>query len=410
MVNPLADPYLVLSKVYREGAYLKHALAGVPLEPEGRARTVKICYGVIEKDIFLEAVVAANAGRTPRSSVKLILKIALYMLEFMGKHGYMVIDCAVELVKKAGKGGAAGFVNAFLRSYKLPPPPQTEYGRLSSEYGAPVWLVRKLKRRYKGQTEAILAAKSRGLCVRFVRGAERYLSRPHIDTPFEGVYIFPEFVRDGGFAAGDYTFQSVGSAAICAAVEGGERLLDACAAPGGKSVTLSHKFGSVLARDIHPHRVRLIGEYAARMGAENIRAEVYDSSVYDPSLCGAFDAVLVDAPCSGTGVINENPDIMLRRMESDVQSLARTQLAILSACAGYVKEGGALYYSTCSVLPEENDSVAYSFMREHPEFTLKIPSSPLAHEKTPFGLQFLPHISLGAGFFLTSFIKNRTDV
>ena len=212
-------------------------------------------------------------------------------------------------------------------------------------------------------------------------------------------------MRDSGFFAGDYTFQSVGSVAISAAISPVERLLDACAAPGGKSVALAGKCKKVVSCELHEHRTQLIRDYAQRMGADNITAVTCDSSVFNKDFENAFDAVLCDVPCSGTGVMGENPDIKLNRREEDSSELNKIQSAILNNCARYVKEGGVLYYSTCSVLPEENDSIAVGFMQSHPDFELSIPSSPLGHKTTAYGLQFLPHISLGAGFYLTSFIK-----
>ena len=403
MTNPLADPYFVLLPVYRDGKYLKQSLADTPIEPLNRARTVRISYGVLEKNIYLDEIIAQNCQKSPKSAVKLILKIALYMLEFTSVRDYAVVDCAVELAKKLGKGGAAGFINAFLRSYKLPAIPAGADARISLECSAPLWLVKRLRRSYKGEAQKILAEKSRGVCVQFERNAQKYLDIPHEDTPFKNTYIFKNFVRDEGFFAGDYTFRSIGSAAICEAIEGGESLLDACAAPGGKSVLLSKKFARVTACELHPHRVELIKAYAERMGVENVTYEARDSSVFCPDYFEKFDAVLVDAPCSGTGVINENPDIMLFRKESDIQNLIKIQKAILDNCAKYVKRGGKLYYSTCSVLPEENDSAAYNFLSGHGEFSFVPLSSPLGHKKTGFGMQFLPHISLGAGFYLTCF-------
>lgn len=405
MTNPLTDPYLVLSKVYKDGAYLKQAISSANIEPLNMARTVKICYGVMEKDIFLDTLIAFNARKQPKSAIKIILKIAIYMLEFLGKRDYMVVDYAVELTKKIGKEGAAGFVNAFLRSYVLPPAPKNKEEQISLECSAPLWLVKKLKRSYKGEAQKILGAGSAGICVRFERNAQKYLIKPHTDTPFEEAYIFKNFVRDEGFFSGDYTFQSVGSIAICNVISPAESLLDACAAPGGKSVLLSKKFKFVTACELHAHRVELIESYARRMGVENIKAMQADSAVYNPLFDEKFDAVLVDAPCSGTGVINENPDIKFFRKESDIANLAEIQLKILTNCARYVKTGGSVYYSTCSLLPEENDSVVYNFLQEHREFILDIPESPLEHLTTKFGLQFLPHISLGAGFFVTRFIK-----
>lgn len=405
MTNPLCDPYLILSEVYFKGAYLKRALIEVPIEEINRRRTVKICYGVLEKDIYLGYILGANVKKQPKSPIKLILKIALYMLEFMDKHDYMIVDCAVELAKKLGKGGAAGFVNAFLRSYKIPPLPEKTDERISIETSSPLWLVKKLRRSYKGETVQILNTKSLGVCVRFCRGMENYLDLPHIDTPFENVKIFKNFTRDKNYDSGDYTFQSVGSVAICSAISPCESFLDACAAPGGKSVLLAGKCKKVTSFELHPHRVELIKIYARRMGAENVCALEMDSSKFAESYEEKFDGVLCDAPCSGTGVIDENPDIKLFRKEEDIKELAARQIEILSNCSRYVKKGGRLYYSTCSILPEENESVVLEFLNSHPEFTLEIPASPLEHRKTKFGILFLPHISLGAGFFISSFIK-----
>jgi 16S rRNA (cytosine967-C5)-methyltransferase len=395
----------VLTKVYSGGKFLKQAISETIIEPLNKARTVKICYGVLEKDEYLNYLIEQNTRTTPKSAVRLILKIALYMLEFMDKHNYMVVDSAVELTKKLGKGGAAGFVNSFLRSYKVPPLPERADERMSVECSAPLWLVKKLKRSYKGEAKQILTAESNGLCVRFERNEEKYLQKPHIATPFPHVYIFKNFVRDEGFFSGDYTFQSVGSVAICTAIEGCNNFLDACAAPGGKSVLISKKCQRVVAQELHEHRVNLIGDYCRRMGVDNVTAVQADGTVFNPEYENAFDGVLCDVPCSGTGVINENPDIKLNRKEEDIATLSALQLKILENCSRYVKSGGRLYYSTCSVLPEENDSVVYSFLQLHPEYALTIPTSPLENKQTKFGLQFLPHISLGAGFFLTSFTK-----
>ncbi|MDE5667497.1 MAG: hypothetical protein K2I29_04590 [Clostridia bacterium] len=409
MNNPLTDPYLILTKVYKEGKYLKQAISETPVEFLNKARTVKICYGVLEKDVYLEHILGYNAKKQPKSAVKIILKIALYMLEFLSKHDYMVVDFAVELTKKLGKEGASGFVNAFLRTYKIPPFPEKIDDRTAIECSAPVWLVKKLRRSYKQEAAQILSAPSLGVSVRFERGADKYLNAAHTVTPFENTFIFKNFVRDEGFFAGDYTFQSVGSVAICAAIPACDSLLDACAAPGGKSVLLAEKCKKVTACELHFHRVELINSYAQRMGAGNVTAIQSDSTVFNPDFEEKFNTVLCDVPCSGTGVINENPDIKLFRKESDIVSLTKTQLAILENCSRYVKAGGLLFYSTCSVLPEENDSIVCNFLSLHPEYALNKPLSPLDHRETKYGLQFLPHLSLGAGFYLTSFKRRGNE-
>lgn len=405
MTNPLADPYFVLNAVYSGGKYLKQALAETPCEQKYIARTTRVCYGVLEKDIYLSYIISGNCARRPKSASRLVLKIALYMLEFMRVAPHAVADNAVELLKKLGKAGESGFVNAFLRSYTLPPPPENASERAAVEASAPLWLYKRVKRSYKSEAAEILGAQSAGVCVRFVRNADKYLAREHTDTPFENVYIFGHFARDDGFFAGDYTFQSAGSVAICDIVAPCGELLDACAAPGGKSVLLAGKCGKVTACELHPHRAGLINAYKQRMGADNIDVITADSSVYMPEFCEKFDGVLCDCPCSGTGVICENPDVKLFRKEEDIAALSEIQLKILSNCSRYVKRGGRLYYSTCSVLPEENDSVAHRFLAQNPEFSVAEVTSPLAHRKARYGLQFLPHISLGAGFYIAVFTR-----
>lgn len=262
-----------------------------------------------------------------------------------------------------------------------------------------------MRRSFKGEAEAILSAPSAGVCVRFEREEQKYLAAEHIKTPFRGVYIFKNFVRDDGYDRGDYTFQSVGSVAICSVISPCERLLDACAAPGGKSVLLSKKCGRVTSQELHPHRVELIQSYRERMGADNVFPVCGDASLFNPEWEGAFDAVLCDVPCSGSGVINENPDIKLFRQEGDIASLAALQQKILSNCARYVRSGGSLYYSTCSVLPEENDSAVHNFLEGNAGFTVEEIDCALAYRRTKYGLQFLPHISLGAGFYVAKLVR-----
>ena len=400
MTNPLADPYLVLTKIYVNGARLKQALAETPVEELHRARTVKIVYGVLEKDIYLSHCIRSFAPKTPKPAVRVVLKIALYMLLFMGKARYMVTDNAVALLKRAGKGGMSGFVNAFLRRFDVNavPMPAGDEGE-SIRFSYPLFAVKLLKKQYGARAESIMAAESRGVTVRFERGEENYLSRPHFRSTFPHTFIFPNFTRDEGFFAGDYTFQSVGSIAICHGVEPCERLLDACAAPGGKSVLLSQKCGTVTAFELHPHRAELIRQYVSRMHRENIEVFCRDSSVFDESRQDAFDGVLCDVPCSGMGTVAENPDVKLNRTEGDLISLHKVQLSVLETCARYVKKGGALYYSTCSVFACENDDVVGEFLQNNPAFSVERTQNPLPHEDTAYGMQFLPDEAFGAGFY-----------
>lgn len=406
MTNPFYDPYRVLSKIYGEGAHLKIALAETDLEEINRARTVRTVYGVLERDRYLSLCIRTFAPKSPKQSVRTLLKIALYWIIELKKPKYMVTDTAVELIKKLGKGGAAGFVNAFLRKFdenKVVLPQGDEGLSIKSNY--PLFAVQKIKAQYGARAESILFAKSAGVTVRFVKNEEKYLALPHQNTPFERVYCFESFKRDGGFFQGDYTFQSVGSVAIANAVEPCESFIDACAAPGGKSVLISGKCNRVTACELHEHRVGLIEAYTERMGVKNVCAVHADSTRFRPEWENAFDGVLCDVPCSGLGTVCENPDIALK--EQDFASLNKTQSAILHNCARYVKKGGALYYSTCSLLKEENDFIVGEFLKAHAEFAVEEISSPLDFLRTEYGLQFLPDTAFGAGFYVSKMRKTR---
>ncbi len=403
VTNPIYDPYLVLMKVYSEGAHLKQALADVYIEEIHRARTVKIVYGVLEQEEFLSFCIHRYAEKSPKLAVRTLLKIALYMMLFMEKKRYMVTDFAVALCKKLGKSGVSGFVNAFLRKFKLEEVegaiPQGEEGdaiRLSY----PLYAYQKLKKEYGKRADAIAKATSQGLCVRFEKNEDKYPAKDRISTPFEGAYIYSHFVREEGFFEGDYTFQSVGSIAICDVVSGCKKLLDACAAPGGKSVLLSKKCDEVTAFELHPHRVELIKQYQDRMGRKNITALQKDSRVLDERYIEQFDGVLCDVPCSGFGTVTENPDIKLFRKAEDFASLQGSQREIISICSNYVKKGGNLYYSTCSIFAEENDEVVAWFLEKHPDFFVEEMESPLSNMKKKYGLQFLPDEAFGAGFYV----------
>lgn len=320
----------------------------------------------------------------------------------------MVTDCAVDLCKKLGKSGVSGFVNAFLRRFDKQAVdaalPQADEGA-AIRLSYPLYAWKMLKKEYGERAEQIAGAKSAGVSVRFERGEENYLEKLHVATPFNNNYIFENFVRDDGFDKGDYTFQSVGSIAICNCVSPCESLLDCCAAPGGKSVLLAKKCSQVTAFELHPHRVELIAQYKRRMGVANLTEYQQDSRIFNPEYQEKFDAVLCDAPCSGYGTISENPDIKLFRKAEDFAALEKAQTDILSNVCRYVKAGGALYYSTCSLFACENDKQVENFLKTHPNFEVQNLESPLAHEVKQYGLQFLPDVAYGAGFYIAKLLR-----
>ncbi len=407
MVTYFYDCYQILNKVYSEKTFIKQAINSTFIEEKNRALIVKTCYGVLDKDIELSYYIKCLTEKSPKLVIRTILKISMYAIKYLQKKEYAVTKNAVELTKKLGKAGASGFVNAFLRKFikgqiALP---NDKLQRLSVEYSYPEFALKSLINDF-GEERAIkiIKAENQKTCLSFYDiDGNKYLSNLNVEyenTPFNNVYLAKNFVRNSDYDLGKYTYQALGSVAICDVVEPCKNLLDTCAAPGGKSVRLSYKVDKVTSWDIHQHRVELIEEYKNRMGRKNITAECKDAKVFDKELIEKFDAVLCDVPCSGIGVMNDNPDIKLNREEINVKELNKEQLSILKTVAPYVKKGGYLYYSTCSILSSENIEIIKEFMTDIKDFEICEINSKLQHENILGTNLFLPDISCGLGFYV----------
>ena len=194
----------------------------------------------------------------------------------------------------------------------------------------------------------------------------------------------------------------------------GAQVLDCCAAPGGKTSYLAEMMqntGRVHAWDVHEHRVELIQTQADRLRLYNIRPAVRDATVFIERLEGTMDAVLLDAPCSGSGVMDSKPDIKYRLTPEGLSSLVELQKTLLDTCCQYVKPGGVLVYATCSIIPEENVMQVDRFLEEHPEFMMDrlpdaIPEEIRALEEE-HGLQLLPHRDNVEGFFIARMRREK---
>ena len=406
MINLFYDCYTILNKVYSDKAYIKQAITNTQIEEKNRASIVKICYGVLDKDIELSYYITYLAPKSPKLAIRTILKISMYCIKYLGKKDYAVIQNAVELTKKLGKGGAGGFVNATLRKFAKTeiPLPKDNLKRLMVELSYPEFLLKEILKTFdEKRIKNIIEAVPKTTLAFYETDGEKYLKEHNIEynkTPYDNVFTVEKFARNSDYDSGIYTYQSIGSVAICDAVAPCKNLLDCCAAPGGKSVRLSYKCENVLSWDIHEHRVELIKSYANRMNRKNIKAECHDAKIFNPELEKCFDAVLCDVPCSGTGVISENPDIKLNRSEEDLASINTDQLAILDTASKYVKNGGYLYYSTCSILRRENSDIIEMFLTTHTDFEIENTDSKLPFEWFGYGNTFLPDISSGVGFYI----------
>ncbi len=407
MVNYFYDCYQILNKVYSEKTFIKQAISSTFIEEKNRALTIKTCYGVIEKDIELSYYLSQLADKSPKLVIRTILKISMYAIKYLQKKEYAVTKNAVELVKKLGKGGTAGFVNAFLRKFIKTEftMPKDELERLSVEYSYPLFALKEHVKDFGiEKTKDIISATNIKTCLSFydIDGKD-YLNSLGVEfeeTPFENVYLAKNFVRNSDYDLGKYTYQALGSVAICDIVEPCDNLLDCCSAPGGKSIRLAHKVKDITSWDIHEHRVALIEDYKKRMHLSNIRTAVKDAKVFDEKFNDSFSAVLCDAPCSGIGVLNDNPDIKLNREENSVKDLNKEQLSILKTVSRYVKVGGYLYYSTCSIFNRENIEIINAFMSDIKGFEICKIDSKLQHLDVNGTNLFLPDISGGLGFYV----------
>lgn len=376
--------YETLLKVYRGGfstIELDRLLSAVADERD-RAYMSRLFYGVLETDGALSYALGALCDKPPKPAVAVLIKMGMYMLTYMRTPDYAVLKKVVDLAKKAGKGGVSGFVNAVLRRYTAFVYPErgevTDSVYLSVRSGVSVWLADKLIGQY-GYDFAYAMLTARPYAGTHIRHNARRLSRDEFEKKLKETDDFHPDSRNFGYYvthntmknldARDFTPQSLSSMVaveryLAAYGRTDGAVLDVCAAPGGKSVYLSERGAfDITACDVHPHRVKLIESYAARMGAP-VRAVRNDGTVGHPDWQGAFDLVICDVPCSGIGVISAKPDIALRRTEEDIRALAELQLSILRTSAAYTAENGVLCYSTCTVLREENEDVVDAFLRD----------------------------------------------
>lgn len=368
-----------------------------------RALAGEIVTGTLRWQRALDHLVEAFASRPVArvdDEVLVILRLSLYQLLHLTRvPASAVVDDAVDLVRGARKPSATGFVNAVLRNvlrqkHRLPLPARPDaladrdaaLAWLGITHSHPEWLVTRWLDRYGFEaTErwVIFNNTSAGLTLRANRlrltreALQASLEQDGIDTSL--TRIAPDGLTvtdgnplraplDGSFLVQDEASQLV---SLAVAARPGERVLDLCASPGGKTTAMAADMGDeglVVACDVRPKRMTLLRETVRLSGAHHVRLVQVPGR--DPLPFGAtFDRILVDAPCSGLGTIRRDPDIRWRRQESDLAGLAQDQCTLLDRAAPRLRPGGRLVYATCSSEPEENEQVVETFLAAHPDFT-----------------------------------------
>lgn len=385
----------VLRRVEEEGAYASdvlHAELGDGVKPSDAALATELTLGVLrwraQLDFLLDRHLKKAVDRLDLP-VAIALRLGLYQLRFLHKiPTHAALNESVELVKSARKASAASLVNAVLRKSveetprrvdEILPADMAEAERLAIIYSHPTWLVEAwLARHGKDKAIELLEANNRPPRLTCSVSEPRTLGTMLEEMQGDGLTLHPgrllknAFSVSGGspsrtnaFREGRISIQDEASQAIALllGVKPGDRVLDLCAAPGGKTAALIRAAGDgfVVASDLHAHRLRSARTQFARLHLDRVHLLALDAEQELP-LHGQFDRVLVDAPCSGTGTLARHPEIRWRLDRSQLPEFHGVQSAILRSASPHVKPGGRLLYSTCSLEREENEAVVEEFL------------------------------------------------
>ncbi len=387
-----------LCRMAESGGYsnlsLDAAIKKYAPDPRDRGLLTQLVMGVVEKQTTLDYYISSLSGENDKKiepQVRMILRLGLYQLMFCDR---IPAHAAVSETVALSPRRATGFVNALLRNYMrrgndiLLPADPVEL--MSVKYGYPAPICRRLAADYgESRTASILDAMNKPPMLT-LRANTLRLSRDELvsrlretgydaePTPLAhtGVVLSTVPVIDmPGFEAGDFTVQDEASQLCTAALDAapGMRVIDVCSAPGSKSFGAAQQMqnrGEILAFDLHGSKLSLIERGAARLGIDIIKVAVADGRNFDPALEGSADRIICDVPCSGYGVMAKKPEIRHKHPDESAR-LPEIQLAILENCSRYLKPGGLLVYSTCTLLEAENNGVVDKFLSSHPEFGLE---------------------------------------
>lgn len=377
------------------------------LSPQDRALFNHLVYGVLRWRLRLDAVMAAYTDRAPQKMdpvVRNILRLALFQMLYMDRiPPSAAVNTAVNLARTCGAANATGFVNGLLRNvlrhpdrFQPPDPGQFPVAHLSVDTATPEWLVRRWVKRFGWDDAKPLCAAMNTIPPVTLRcnhlkntedelaaalsGMARTLARPaphliHLDGLCCPIPDMPAF-KEGKFAVQDEAAQGISR---LLSPRPGEQVLDACAGLGGKTchmADLMNNQGRIIALDHSRQKLARLETEARRLGISCVETRTADLNTplsLAPDM--RFDRILLDAPCSGLGVLRRNPDAKWTVQEADIHRCARRQRRFLEHLAPWVRVGGTLVFSVCSMEPEENETVINKFLKTHPHFAVDVPSS-----------------------------------
>ena len=399
--GPRGTAVKILNRVERTDAYLDKMLDAELRSTEiadiDKSLLAEIVHGVMRWQGRLDWVLNGfTHGNFSKSEVNIrnALRVALYQILFLTQvPHYASVNEAVEFIKRIRGEKAANLVNAVLRNIirsldaiHYPKQEEDPLQYLSVYYAHPLWMVKRWATRFeREELEKVLLANNEipGLTLRInklkITPSEflSLLDKQHV--PYQGSSFIDYFVRVKSlagiaqlniFQSGYFSIQDESAAlpVLLLDPKGGERVIDMCAAPGGKTTFIAEQMrneGQILAIDKYESKLKMITSSCERLGVRNVQAVVADANELETE---PADKVLVDAPCSGLGVLRKKPDIKWKRDQDDIPRLVHQQRNLLESGARMVKPGGALVYSTCTTEPEENGLLVSSFLQRHPEF------------------------------------------
>lgn len=357
----------------------------------------ELTYGTLQRKLTLDFFLAPFIGTNKKVEmwVRQLLRMTLYQMVYLDKiPDRAAIFEAVDLSKKRGHKGVAGFVNGTLRSIQREGLPSFDsiadpIERLSISTSHPQWLVKRWVEQFGydmtkemcelNLTAPVMTARvnltktNRSECLEILE-SEGFQVKPSDGLPEAILCLKGNLANSNAYKNGLLTIQDESSMLVGRALgaKDGQTVLDACAAPGGKSTHIGEKMmgtGKIISLDLHEHKVKLIMDNAKRLALSNIEARTLDSRhVQDHFAKESFDRILLDAPCSGLGVIRRKPDIKYIKKESDLFQLQKIQETLLESVFPLLKKGGILVYSTCTIDQEENQMVINAFLNKHKEF------------------------------------------
>ncbi|QRN95341.1 16S rRNA (cytosine(967)-C(5))-methyltransferase RsmB [Archangium violaceum] len=431
-MNARAIAIQVLSRVRATDAYLNVVLDTVlsespPADPRDTGLITELTYGSTRRQLALDYAITRFADRkldALEDKVLAALRVGAYQLFYTRVPARAAVAETVQALKDVGLVRAAGFVNAILRKLSsLPsqplPPESDALEYLSVRESHPRWLVERWVRQFgRERAEAMLAANNQTPAV-VIRANTSKVTRDALleqlrETGLEvrptavspvGIVMPPVGRLEDVYGYAEGLWQVQDEAAQLVGVYGDipetARVLDACAAPGGKACHLAEKH-EVVAVDLHANKLRKIESEAKRLGLSGrLKAQAHDASQPFPEEWGEFHALLVDAPCSGLGTLRRHPELRYRRKPEDIGRLAVLQRRILENCQESVPPGGLLVYAVCTSEPQEGQDQVEMFLRSHPEWTAE---PPVPHESvklplTQAYLRTLPGPEGWDGFF-----------